>query len=491
MRQITSIIFFCFNSFIVFGQLAAVKQINEVNTPAVALAPLRFLASDELMGRGTTRPEIHVAARYISETFRGFGLKEVAGTIDYFQRFEIKLQTPAATGSFKVTGNNYTVDNSLLALRGGDCNITAPVIFAKHGTEKDLESLDVKGKIVITEFGETDSTATKQSFNFLFGKKQPLLQQKGAVAIIERFRPAGVSWDDLKKSNSRETVVVNEITIPVLIVNDSAAVLNNLKEGDHAILTINGSLTRTVAAKNVMGWVEGTDPKLKNEYIVLSSHYDHLGVAQQPKFDDGRPDSIYNGARDNAIGTAAVINAARYFAKYPSRRSILFIAFTGEEMGLIGSRYFAEHPPLPLKQLVYDLNNDNASYNDTTAITFVALGRTTADNDIKKACTAYGLSVLPDPTSGKLFTGSDNLPLAEKGIPAPTFSLGMKKFDQTIFSRYHQLSDEVGNFDLVYAMKFINSFILAARYIADNPAKPGWTKGDQYEQAWQNLYFNK
>lgn len=342
-------ILICFSTLSAKAQLTGAETISEFNTPNTALAPLRFLASDELKGRNTIDPEINVAARYISEAFRSFRLKEIAGITDYFQHFKVKID--------------------------------------------------------------------------------------------EEVR-------------------------------------------------INGKKTNLVPAKNVMGWIEGTDSILKNEFIVLSSHYDHIGVAEEPKMEEGKMDHIYNGARDNAIGTAAVIDAARYFAKHPAKRSILFITFSAEEMGLVGSKYFALHPAIPLKQIIYDLNIDNASYDDTTAITLVGLNRTTADEDIKKACTAFDLSILPDPTGGKLFYGSDNLPLAEKGIPAPTFSLGMKSFGPTVLNRYHQLSDEVGNFNLNYAMKFINSYILAAKYIADNPAQPKWKIGDEFENAWKLLHLN-
>jgi Zn-dependent M28 family amino/carboxypeptidase len=338
---------FCCSILTINAQITTAAEITELNAPKIALAPLRFLASDELMGRNPNRPEINVAARYISEAFRSFGLKEVDGIVDYFQPF----------------------------------------------------------------------TATADEDQLINGKK-----------------------------------------------------------------------TKLIHAKNVMGWVEGTDPILKNEFIVLSSHYDHLGVTAKPKMEEGKLDSIYNGARDNAIGSTAVIDAARYFAIHPAKRSILFITYSAEEMGLLGSKYFALNPPLPLKQIVYNLNIDNASYNDTTAITLVGLDRTTADDDIRKACTAFGLSILPDPIQGRLFYGSDNLPLAEQGIPAPTFSLGMKHFDETILNRYHQLSDEVENFNLNYAMKFINCYILAAKNIADNTIQPKWKSGDEFEEAWKSLH---
>jgi hypothetical protein len=144
-----------------------------------------------------------------------------------------------------------------------------------------------------------------------------------------------------------------------------------------------------------------------------------------------------------------------------------------------------------LKQIVYNLNIDNASYNDSSIVTVIGLGRTSADNDIKRAAKAYGLTAIPDPAPEQnLFDRSDNVSFAVKGIPAPTFSLGIRKFDENITNRYHQLSDEVGNFNLRYAMKYIRSYILAAKYIADNVAQPVWIKGDQYEEPWKKLYKN-
>lgn len=466
-----------------------VKNINKELTPPVALAPLRFLASDELMGRGTTRPEINIAARYISEQFRSFGLKEVPGTNDYFQTFNITMKTPATKGGLTVGTTTYDMANALLVLKGGDTTITAPVVYAKHGTENDLKNLDVKGKIVITEFGENDASTFMQAFP-MFEIKRKLLQEKGAVAMIERFKAESVPWNALQRHFTTEMVSKGEDNgIPMLMVKDDNNALKNIPDNTTGTLVIQGTQIRTIPAKNVMGYVEGTDPKLKDQYVVLSAHYDHLGVAAHPKMEEGKMDSIYNGARDNAIGTTAVIDAAQYFAQHPPKRSVLFIAYTAEEIGEIGSDYFSEHPPIPLKKLVYNLNIDNASYNDTTIVTVVGLGRTSADEDIKKATAAFGLTAKPDPAPEQnLFDRSDNANLAIHGIPAPTFSLGIDKFDDEINKRYHQLSDEVGNFDLNYAMKYIHAFVLAAKNIADNPQQPTWIKGDKYEAAWKQLY---
>jgi Zn-dependent M28 family amino/carboxypeptidase len=255
-----------------------------------------------------------------------------------------------------------------------------------------------------------------------------------------------------------------------------------------AAKTDTGTRSRELSLRNVLAYVPGTDPKLRDQFIVLTSHYDHLGVDPHPKMEEGKLDSIYNGARDNATGTTAVIDAARYFARRPPRRSILFITYTAEEEGLIGSEYYAAHPLVPLKQTVYNLNIDNASYDDTTLISLVGLHRTSEDSLIITACAAYGLTVNGDPTGGSLFYESDNTPLAQKGVPAPTYSLGMRAFDSTITNRYHRLSDEATNMDLHYVLKFIRAYILAAKYIADADAQPRWTKGDEFEKAWLSLY---
>lgn len=248
------------------------------------------------------------------------------------------------------------------------------------------------------------------------------------------------------------------------------------------------SFTRPVPLKNVLAYVPGTDSVLRNQYVVLSSHYDHLGVSDQLRYENGKWDSIFNGARDNATGTAAVIAAAHYFARHPPRRSLLFICYTAEEEGLVGSEFYARHPLVPLDHSVYNLNVDNAGYNTTNAVCLFGLGRTSEDSLVYKACAAYGFAVLDDPTPWGLFKSSDNLSLAQKGVPAPTYSMGIKEWDARITDHYHQLSDETGNMDLDYVVKFIRAYILIAQYIADDAVQPRWTSGDPCEAAWLTLF---
>ncbi|WP_304517602.1 M28 family peptidase, partial [Cecembia rubra] len=189
------------------------------------------------------------------------------------------------------------------------------------------------------------------------------------------------------------------------------------------------------------------------------------------------------------VGTVAVINAARYFAENPPKRSVLLCAWTAEEKGLLGSAYFSENPLIPLKQIIYNLNIDNAGYNDTSVVTVVGLGRTTADHLISEATAAFGLESITDPSPEQgLYDRSDNVNFARKGIPAPTFSLGFRAFDEEISRYYHQASDHVDDFDMDYAAKYWKSYILAAEKIANWKERPKWNAGDKYENAGKSLY---
>jgi hypothetical protein len=470
------------------AQQNPVEQIKSENPFSIAIAPLRFLASDELMGRATARPEIHIAARYIAEEYRSLGLKEFKEAPDYFQSFAITMNSHGKSGTISIQDKVYKNIDQFIQVEGQNLQSSAPLVYAGFGTREELEKLDIRGKIVISKMGYTDSSKWRESLKDM-REKSKSIQDKGGLALIELFRPMGIDWGRIVQYFQNDRPKIDEgLSLPVFLLNENPANLpqNQTMNGQ---IEINEGQVKKIPAENVVGWVEGTDPKLKDQFIVLSAHYDHLGVAKQPKLEEGKLDSIYNGARDNAVGVTAVIAAARYFSAHPAKRSILFIAYTGEEIGEIGSRYFSLHPVIALNHLVYNLNIDNANYNDTSIVTVIGLGRTSTDDHIKKASAAFRLTATPDPAPEQnLFDRSDNVNLADKGIPSPTFSLGIKTFDDEINKRYHQLSDEVGNFDLNYALRYIYAFILSAKYIADDPLQPLWISGDKYEAAWKELF---
>jgi Zn-dependent M28 family amino/carboxypeptidase len=245
---------------------------------------------------------------------------------------------------------------------------------------------------------------------------------------------------------------------------------------------------KQVPSYNVVGVIEGTDPKLKNEYLVLSAHFDHIGAGKSyGKVTEA--DSIFNGTRDNAMGTTALLMAARSFSDLKPKRSILLIGYTGEEMGMLGSKYYAENPLLPLKQCVFNLNSDGAGYNDSTKVTINGLDRTDAEQEIKSAARAFGIEAINDPAPEQnLFDRSDNVSLAAKGIPAPNMAPGFTSFDAEIGKYYHQAVDNPENISMSYLVKFCKVYSYSARLIANRTNAPKWKAGDKYESAGRALY---
>ncbi|MDO1450166.1 M28 family peptidase [Rhodocytophaga aerolata] len=176
-------------------------------------------------------------------------------------------------------------------------------------------------------------------------------------------------------------------------------------------------------------------------------------------------------------------------SKYPTKRSALFILFTGEEVGLLGSKWYVDHPLVPLDKMVFCLNSDNRGYTDTSLITVVGLGLTTADESLNQAAIPFGLKVIDDPAPEQnLFDRSDNLHFAQKGIPAPTISMGFTSFNEEIKKYYHQAADNPNTLDYEYLFKFFQAYVLAGRKIANDSKTPFWKPGDKYEAAGKKLY---
>jgi hypothetical protein len=456
-----------------------------------AISHFRFLAADELMGRDPIRPEMKVASRYIAEQFRRYGAMPVPGANEYYQDVPFRLSAPPTAATIKMGDKTLNVGEDMVVIDGPNFAGSYELVVAGYGFEADLAGKDLKGKIVVVRVGAPDRLSPADLFA-AGREKMAIAQAKGAVGLIEMYNVPTTPWNLLVNFLNRRQFGLddnpNADPIPYMWVRDlTGDLISAIDKGEvkKADINVVGKINQKIPGHNVIAWIEGTDPVLKNEFLMLSAHYDHVGVGRP----DASGDSIYNGARDNAVGTVALINAAKYFSENKPKRSILICAWTAEEKGLLGSAYFAENPLIPLDKIIYNLNIDNAGYNDTSVITVMGLGRTTADDLISKAVSEYGMEAIPDPAPEQnLFDRSDNVNFARKGIPAPTFSLGFRAFDDEINKYYHQPADEVGNFDLDYAMKYWKSYLLAARYIADMAAKPFWQPGDKYEQVGKTLY---
>lgn len=450
-----------------------------------------FLADDLLKGRETGTPELKIAASYLANSFRKYGVKPNPKTGTYYQ--DVPLQKNKAPKQLDLKIDGQEIEKKV-ALQITDIDYEGEVVYLEHGLAEDYNGKDVMNKLVIVKAGKEGETDVRNAFRHR-NEKAELAKAAGAVGILELIEMDQETWENVAHSFNadRLTLADDEAEastdkIAHLWVMDAAAEMAgsmDASEGLTAKLEINSDNPEIIISQNVIGIVEGTDPELKNEYIVYSAHYDHVGIGDP----DAAGDSIYNGARDNAVGTTTVLSMAENLAKYPTKRSALFILFTAEEKGLMGSNYYVENPVLPLDQMVFLFNSDNAGYNDTSVATIIGLERTTAAPHIKEAATTFGITAIDDPAPEQnLFDRSDNVYFASKGIPAPTFSLGFKAFDGDVTKYYHRPGDEAHTLDYDYLVKFFQAYVLSGRLIANDPDTPFWTAGDKYEPAGKKLY---
>ncbi|TDQ18943.1 Zn-dependent M28 family amino/carboxypeptidase [Algoriphagus boseongensis] len=451
-----------------------------------AISHLTYLSSDELMGRDPARPEMKLAYSYIAKQLEAYGTKNVPGAEGYYQNIPFRLSSPPKTGKVSIGDKEFDLGTSLLVIDGKSLSGTYDLVDVGFGSAEDFQGKDLKGKIAVANVGAPGRLSPSDLFA-LGREKTMRAKEAGAVAIIEKFNAPSVPWQLVSNFLNRTQLTLDQgaaSDLTYMWVEDQKNTLtpDKLKT---ASIQVEGKKNTSVEGKNILAWIEGTDPVLKNEFILLSAHYDHVGVGTP----DAKGDSIYNGTRDNAIGTVAVLNAAKYFAQNPPKRSILLALWTAEEKGLLGSAYFANNPLIPLNQIVYNLNIDGAGYNDTSIITVIGLGRTSADFMMEEAAQEFGVKAVSDPAPEQgLYDRSDNVNFARKGIPAPTFSLGFTAFDDEIQKYYHKAADQVESFDLDYAQVYWKAYILAAQKIANWDQKPVWKAGDKYEEASKQLY---
>jgi hypothetical protein len=459
-------------------------------------AHLRFIASDELMGRRTGDPGNRVAARYIAEEFRRMGLKPAGDSGSYFQPINFERLKPAESATLLMGTETLQFGKDLVVMAGGPIDKTGEVVYVGYGLtdgEDGYKGRDVKGRIVVAQGGSPEAKGPGEIFRASTAKRK-LATEKGAAALIELYAES-IPWGFVNQYFSREQIslpTTNSNTEPVthLWVNNTGNQYKQLKEPGQFITLRSSGRPRTVApSANVAGIIEGTDPVLKNEYVVLSAHFDHIGVGKQGGSPYQPSDSIFNGARDNAFGIVSILSASKALMQQRPKRSILVLAFTGEEIGLLGSRYYADHPLVPLKQTVFDLDTDGAGYSDTTIISVIGLERTGAKAEIEAGAKAFGLSIFAEPApEQELFDRSDNVSFAAKGVPAPDISPGFKTFDAAIQKYYHQAIDNPDSIDFNYLHRFAQAYAHIARLVANRATRPQWSAGDKYEPAAKALY---
>ncbi|MET2985513.1 M28 family peptidase [Aureibaculum conchae] len=465
-----------------------VDKVNETVSKNDIEGHIYFLASDELKGRETGTPEIDIAASYLANSFRRYGVKP-AGNGSYYQNVELEKISKAKNLSISLNG---TTSDKLIPVEVANTSFSGEAIYLNYGFEDDYKNKNVKGKLVIVKTGSAEKDDARSALGF-GREKRKIAAKNGAIGLIELSSANDGIWNRYAAFLGREKIGLksDDKKFSHLWLQDTSGNISKLINSSKKItgkLNISGIVKKAIPSKNVVGMVEGTDPKLKDEFVIYSAHYDHIGIGKP----NAKNDSIYNGARDNAVGTVTVLSAAENIAKYPTKRSALFILFTAEEKGLLGSKWYVEHPVIPLEQMVYCFNSDNGGYNDTSIATIVGLNRTTVGDHIKKAASDFGLTAIDDPAGEQgLFDRSDNVNFAKKGIPAPTFSLGFTAFDAEIGKYYHQAADNPDNLDYDYLEQFFKSYVMACRLIANDPKTPFWTEGDKYYEVGKKLYNKK
>jgi len=451
-----------------------------------------YLADDLLKGRETGTLENDIASSYLANRLRSYGVQPNPQNDTYYQNVNLEKVVPDSHFFISINGEEYKYK---VALNSKRVKADALAEYVGYGLEVDYKGKDLTEKYAIVKAGGPENKDARGAFQ-LSKKKEELAQRAGALGIIEFIQTESKTWSFIEhrfKGDRIELadpnrIVDNKYGLAHIWVYDEYGTFSSDLSKEESLrlkLQLGGEVRTPISSRNVIGVVEGTDPVLKNEYIIYTAHYDHVGIGSP----DETGDKIYNGARDNAVGTTTVLSMAENLAAYPTKRSALFILFTAEENGLLGSKYFIENPVIPLDQVVFCINSDNGGYNDTSLATIVGLDRTTAASNFKRAVSESGLTAIEDPAPEQnLFERSDNIHFARMGIPAPSFSMGYSSFDGELTKYYHRPGDEADTLDYNYLLKFFRSYVLSGRYIANDPTAPFWVPGDKYEEKGKELY---
>jgi len=509
---------------------------------AAMKAHVLFLASDAMKGREAGSPEFDIAAQYVAAQFYAAGLKPGGDNGGYLQRVPLTTYRAAEKGTASWTPRRGTVQplvfgedivTSAVPDRA-ETNVTAPVVFVGYGIDApslgqaDYKGVDVRGKIVAVLPGSPARLGGEErAFFGSAGTKAALAAAHGAVGLIQidmprasgRRRPFAMlargfdaprmTWAGPEGRGSTPTP-----TTPVLgTLSQSgtaklfgaawARVMKASEATTPRYKPIAAAGTLTIASKtsfapaassNVIGIIPGSDPALKDQVVVLSAHLDHIGVSPERPGAQPGADRINNGALDNAIGIASLIEEAKRFTgdiakgSTAPRRTIMFLAVTGEEKGLVGSDYFANHSTVPLANIVADVNLDMPIllYPFEDMIVYGA-ERSTLGPIVRKAVNSVNVDLSPDPMPEEaIFVRSDHFRFVQKGVPSVFLWPGQKGPGKAAVAdfmgnRYHRPGDDLAQPILWdQGVRFVGVNYAIAREIADGDQRPVWNKGDYF-----------
>lgn len=504
-------------------------------SPEAIRADVAFLADDLLEGRDAGTRGFDIAARFVANRFASLGLTQIVKD-SWYQTVPLSVAEPDRTANATLTIGGQRFDT------GGDVaigafgreakqDISAQAVFVGYGLQSarekidDYAGLDLRGKFAVALSGSPVGMPSEIAAH-LAAEKAFAAQKAGAIGLITIPSPsliARMSWEKLRDRTSepsvnwldadgkpysrtqaiRGTASVHGAAAQALIAGSGHSLASIMKiaarkggrpKGFALQPTVrlerSSTVTRT-PSENVLAVLPGSDPALANEYVLLMAHLDHNGVREGAKGDD----KIYNGAMDNASGTATMLAVAKAFAQSGERpkRSILFAAVTAEEDGLLGSQYLARNPVLPRGgKLVGVVNLDMPilTYDFQDVIAFGA-EHSTLGPIVAKAAAAEGVTLSPDPLPSEgLFTRSDHYRFVQEGVPAVFLMTGFagpgkQAFEHFLKTHYHQPSDQIDlPFDWKAAAKFARVNYAIARAVANAAQAPRWYEGDFFGDAF-------
>jgi hypothetical protein len=483
------------SAFVIFLTLAC--TLAQSDPPKAAVAPevqaaldgiqagslrgdLSYIASDQLEGRDSPSHGLDLAADYIATQFRRAGLEPGDGD-SYFQNASMLVEEANFSDfELKLTAGDRrfsaTQKDAVLSVTGAVDFKDEPVFrldLADEAQVQNLAASQVEGKVVITQI-EPRLRVRYRSASRIFRQAKPalliLVDQRGFTTRERRPR-------QLVDSEAPDTAAA----IPrVTLTGDEAAhFFSSLKPGeDDATVSVHIAATHRTPAtlRNVIGVLRGSDPALRDTYVLLTAHYDHLGVRA-----NGSGDRIYNGANDDGSGTVSVMEVARALARLPKhpRRSIVFMTFFGEEEGLIGSEYYVHHPVWPLAKTVADLNLEQVGRTDSTEGQQISNASLTGfdysdlTSYVASAGERTGIRVYKNPRgSDDYFGASDNFSFAQAGVPAETLCVA---FD---YPDYHAVGDEWRKIDYDNMAKVDRAVALAMFLMADSEQPVEWNESN-------------
>src|SRR5882762_1365156 len=515
---------------------AAMETIN----PDRIRAHVRFLAHDLLEGRGTGQRGGDIAGEYIATQFALYGLKPAGDHGTYMQKVPMVGITPGAETTFaftpasgeamplKVLDEYVAYDQT----QQPQSDIDAPVVFVGYGIHApeyswdDYKDVDLKGKVLLMLVNEPPSDNPR----FFKGKaltyygrwtyKYEEAARRGAVGalLIHQTEMASYPWEVVRNSNSGEKAYLKLDGSPRLKAAawihysvakrlaaasglDLTRLMNDAQSRDFKPVPLSVRLRAHIVSKirpfesnNVLAMLPGSDGRLKEEAVMYTAHYDHLGIRP-----DMPGDNIYNGADDNATGCGILLELARAFSQagQKPRRSILFASVTAEEQGLLGSEYLGKHPPIPAGKIALDLNYDDIPpLGSPQEVEVAGAERTTFYPTVTATAKDFRLTIRPDahPEAGHYYR-SDHFSLARVGIPSFSVNEGIKyrghdeawglaQDEDYTKNHYHQPSDEYhAEMDFTGDGNMARFGFMLGWQAAMQARVVGWEKGDEFEAA--------